>query len=39
MDLVISERARGHTLLNGVIAEPTRVDLDTRVVVVPQHAA
>ena len=38
MDLVISEPARGHTLLDVVIVDPTRVDL-ARAVVVPHHAA
>ena len=39
LDLVISEPARGHTLLDVVIADPTRVDLVTRAPVVPRHAA
>ena len=39
MDLVIPEPARGHSLLDVVIADPTRVDLVTREAVVPQHAA
>ena len=37
MDLVISEPARGHILLDVVIADPTRVD--PVAAVVPQHAA
>ena len=39
MDLVISEPQRGHTLLDVVIEDPTRVDLVTRASAVPQHAA
>ena len=38
MDLVISEPARGHNLLDVVIADPTRVDLVARAAVVPEHA-
>ena len=38
-DLVISEPARCHTLLDIVIADPTRVDLVARAASVPQHAA
>ena len=39
VDLVISEPARGHTLLDVVIADPTRVDLFAEATVVPHHAA
>ena len=39
MDLVISELALGHTLLDVVMADPMRVDLVVRAVVVPPHAA
>ena len=39
VDLAISEPARGHTLLDVVIADPTRVDLVARATVVPAHAA
>ena len=39
VDLVISKPARGHTLLDVVISDPTRVDLVIRAVVVSQHAA
>ena len=39
MDLVISEHARGHTLLDVVIADPTRVDLIARATFVHEHAA
>ena len=39
VDLVISEPALGHTLLDVVIANLTLVDLVSRVTVVPQHAA
>ena len=38
MDLVISESARGHTSLDVVIADQTRVDLVARATIVPQHA-
>ena len=38
VDPVISKPARGHTLLDVVVADPTRVDLVTRAAVVPQHA-
>lgn len=37
--LVISELARGHTSLEGGIADPTRVDLVVRATFFPQHAA
>ena len=39
VDLVISEPARGHTLLDIVIADPTRVDLVARAAVASEHAA
>ena len=39
MDLVIPEPTRGHILLDVVIADPMRVDLVARSVVVPQHVA
>ena len=39
MDLVISEPTRGHTLVDVVIADPTRVDLVARATVVLEHAA
>ena len=35
MYLAISEPARGHTLLDVVIADPTRVDLVARAAAVP----
>ena len=35
VDLVISELARGHTLLDVVMVDPTSVDLVTRVAIVP----
>ena len=35
MDLVISEPARSHTLLDVVIADPMRADLFTRAAVAP----
>ena len=38
MDLVIPEPARGHSLLDVVIADQMRVDLVTRTTFVPQHA-
>ena len=38
VDLLIYEPASGHTLLDVVIADPTRVDLVSRAAVVPQHA-
>ena len=37
--LALLASARGHTLPDVVIADPTRVDLVTRAAVVPQHAA
>ena len=39
VDLVISEPPRGHTFLDVVIADPTRVDLVARAGDVPHHAA
>ena len=39
VDLVISEPARGHTLLDVVVAGTTRVDLVARAAIVPHHAA
>ena len=39
MDLVISEPARGHTLLDVGIVDPTRVDLVARATIFPHHAA
>ena len=38
VDMVIFEHACGHTSLDIVIADPTRVDLVARARVVPQHA-
>ena len=37
VDLVIPEPAHGHTLLDIVIADPTRVDLVAQETIVPQH--
>ena len=39
MDLVMTERARGHTLPDIVIADVTRIDLVARAALVPQLAA
>ena len=39
VDLVISEPTRGHTLLDVVRADPTRVDLVARAIVITKHAA
>ena len=39
VDMVMSEPVCGHTLLNFVIADPTRVDMVARAAIAPEHAA
>ena len=37
--MVVSEPTSGHTLLDVVLADPTRADLVARAAIVPQHVA